>query len=61
MGTPCASLVADLSLFCYERDTIRSLSGDKQPDIIYGFNKTFRYLDNILNINNMYFDNFLKA
>ena len=29
MGTNCALLVADLFLFCYERDFMMSLSGDK--------------------------------
>ena len=29
MGTNCAPLVADLFLFCYERDFIMYLSGDK--------------------------------
>ena len=33
-----------------------SLSDDKQADIIDAFNTTSRYLDNILNINNVYFD-----
>ena len=34
-----------------------SLSDDKQANIIDAFNTTFRYLDDILNINNVYFDN----
>ena len=34
-----------------------SLSDDKQADIIDAFNTTSRYLDNILNIINVYFDN----
>ena len=34
-----------------------SLSDDKHPDIIDAFNTTSRYLDNIININNVYFDN----
>ena len=34
-----------------------SLSDDKQADIIDAFNTTFRYLDDILNINNVYVDN----
>ena len=29
MGTNCAPLVADLFLFCYERDFMMSLSDDK--------------------------------
>ena len=33
-----------------------SLSDDKQADIVDAFNTTFRYLDDILNINNVYFD-----
>ena len=35
-----------------------SLSDDKQADVIDAFYTTFRYLDDILNINNVcYFDN----
>ena len=34
MGTNCAPLVADLFLFCYERDFMMSLSDDEQADII---------------------------
>ena len=33
-----------------------ALSDDKQADIIDAFNTTSRYLDDILNINNVYFD-----
>ena len=57
MGTNCAPLVANLFLFCYERGFIMSLSEDKQADIICAFNTASRYLDDILNINNVYFDN----
>ena len=34
-----------------------SLSDDKQVDSIDAFNTKFRYLDDILNIANVYFDN----
>ena len=44
MGTNCAPLVADLFLFCYERDFMMSLSDDKQADVIDAFNTTSRYL-----------------
>ena len=57
MGTNCAPLVADLFLFCYEMDFMMSLSDDMQADVIDAFNTTSRYLDDILNINNVYFDN----
>ena len=56
MGTYCAPLVADLFQFCYERNFMMYLSDDKQADIIDAFNTTSRYLDDILNINNVYFD-----
>ena len=56
MGTNCAPLVADIFLFCYERDFMMALCDDKQADIIDAFNTTSRYLDDILNINNVYFD-----
>ena len=56
MCTNCAPLVADLFLFCYERDSMLSLSDDKQADIIDAFNTTLRYLDDILKISNVYFD-----
>ena len=57
IGTNCAPLVADLFLFCYERDFMMFLSDDKQADVIDAFHTTSRYLDDILNINNVYFDN----
>ena len=44
MGTICAPLVADLFLFCYEKDFMLSLSHNNQADIIEAFNSTSRYL-----------------
>ena len=52
MGTNCAPLVADLFLFCF----MTSLSDVKQAEIIEAFKSTSRYLDNILNIDNTYFE-----
>ena len=60
MGTNCAPLVADLFLFCYERDFMMSLSDDKQADTIDAFNTVSRYLDDIFNIDNVYFDNMVS-
>ena len=40
MGTNCAPLVADIFLFCYERDFMISLSDDKQANAIDAFNTT---------------------
>ena len=36
---------------------MKSLSDDKQADVIDAFNTTLRYLDDILDINNVYFYN----
>ena len=56
MGTNCAPLIADLFLFCYERNFMDSLNHDNQADIIEAFNSTSRYLDDLLNIDNPYFE-----
>ena len=55
MGTNCAPLIADLFLFCYERDFMLSLSDNNQTDI-ETFNSTSRNLDALLNIDNPYFE-----
>ena len=52
----CAPLVADLFLFCYERDFMLSLSDNNQTGIIVAFNSASRYLDDLLNIDNSYFE-----
>ena len=46
MGTNRAPLVADF---------MKSLSSENQADIIEAFNSTSRYLDDLLNIDNIYF------
>ena len=60
MGTNCAPLVADLFLFCYERDFMLSLSDNNQTDIIEAFNSTSRYLDDLLNIDDSYFEQMVE-
>ena len=42
------------------RGTSWCLSDDKQADVIDAFNTTSRYLDDILNSNNDYFDNMVS-
>ena len=37
-----------------------SLANDKHADNIDAFNTTTRYLDDIININNVYFDNMVS-
>ena len=53
-------IVADLFLFCYERDLMLSLSEDKQSGVIEAFNSTSRYLDDLLNIDNTFFDSMVN-
>ena len=56
MGTNCAPVITDLFRFCYERDFMKSLSRENQADIIEAFNANSRYLYDLLNIDNIYFD-----
>ena len=49
MGTYSAPLVADLVLFCCERDCVFRI-------VIEAFNWTSRYLNNYLNIDNSSFE-----
>ena len=60
MGTYCAPLVADLFLLCYEKDFMLSLSEDNQSGVIEAFNSTSRYLDDLLNIDNNFFDSMVN-
>ena len=55
MATNCAPLVADLFLYCYERDFMLSLKSHTQSDIIEAFNNTSRYLDDVFNIDDQFF------
>ena len=60
MGTDCAPLVAELFSFCYKRDLMLSLSEDNQSDVIEACNSTSRYLGDLLNIDNNFFDKMVK-
>ena len=61
MGTNYAPLVADLFLFCSERDFMKSLSRENQVDFMETFNSTCRYLDDLLKIDNINFDRIYPA
>ena len=56
MATNCAQLMADLFVFCYERDFMSYLHKSKRYDIIDMFNDTSRYLDDIFTIDNPEFE-----
>ena len=55
MGTNCAPLVAGVFLLCYEI-FMKSLSLENQADIIEAFNSISRYPDDLLNIDNVKFE-----
>ena len=52
MGTNCDYIVADL-LFCYERHPIPSLSDNNKADVVEAMKSSSRYLDDLLNIDNI--------
>ena len=57
IGTNCAPFVAYLFLFCYERVfVLSSLSDNNQAYVVEALNSTSRYLDDLLNIDNPYFE-----
>ena len=55
MGTNFVTLVADLFLFCYERDFMLYLSDNNQT-VVEAVYYTSRYLDDLSNIDNPYFE-----
>lgn len=60
MGTNCAPLIADLFLYCYESQFMAKLQKDpNRQHLIETFNYTYRYLDDILSLNNPTFSNFI--
>ena len=54
MSNNCARLVADL--FCYESDFMLFFSDNNQADIVEAFNTTSKYLDDLREIDNPYFE-----
>ena len=60
MGTNCVPLIANLFLYCLERDFMDSLNHDYQAYVIETFNSTSRYLDDLLNIYSPYFDDMVN-
>ena len=60
ISTRCAPFVADLFLFCYERDFMLSRSDDYQSEITEAFISSSRYQDDLLNIDNNFFDSMVN-
>ena len=59
MGTNCAPLLADLFLYSYESEFLQKLVKDKKIYEARAFNFTYRYINDVLSINNSRFAEFL--
>ena len=61
MGMNCALLLADLFLYSYEAEFIQKLLHEKKKSLAVAFNSTFRYIDDILSINNNQFHSYVDS
>ena len=59
MGTNCAPLLPDLFLYSYEADFIQGLLKKNKKKLARSFNFTFRYIDDVLSLNNSKFGDFV--
>ena len=59
MGTNCAPFLADIFLYSYEAEFIQSLLSIGKKKLASQFNFTYRYIDDVLSINNPDFENYL--
>jgi hypothetical protein len=59
MGTNYDPLLADLLLYSYESEFLQHLVKDKKIHEAKAFNFTYRYIDDVLSINNPRFAEFL--
>ena len=59
METNCAPLLADIFHYSYEAEFIQSLLSTGRKQLASRFNFTYRYIDDVLSINNPDFENYL--
>ena len=59
MGTHCAPLLHDIFLYSYKAEFIQSLLSTGKKKLASQFNFTYRYIDDVLSINNPDFENYL--
>ena len=52
-------MLADLLLYSYEADFIQRLLQKNQKKLARSFNSTFRYIDDVLSLNNSRFGDFV--
>ena len=60
MGTNCAPLLADLFLYSYEAEFIQTLIKSGKRQLAKSFNFTFRYIDDVLSLNNSKFSDYIN-
>ena len=61
MGNNCVPLVADLFLYSYEADFVQHLQKSKFKKQKTSFNLTFRYIDDVLSLNNPKFNDYIDV
>ena len=59
MGANCASLLTDLFLHAYEADILQGVLKNKDRKLAHTFNSIFRYIDDVLSLNNYRFGYYL--
>ena len=59
MGTNCAPHLADIFLYSFKAEFIQYLLSTGEKKLAFQFNFTYRYIDDVLSINNPDFDNYL--
>jgi hypothetical protein len=59
MGTNCAPLLPDLLVYSYESELLQKLVKDKKIHEARVFNFTYRYINDVLSINNSRMAEFL--
>ena len=59
MGTNCSPLLADIFLNSYKADFIQTLLSTGKKKLASRFNLTYKYIDYVLSINNLEFENYL--
>ena len=59
IGAKYVPLLAEFFLYSCEADFTQSLLSTGKKQLAYRFNLTYRYIDNVLSINNPEFENYL--
>ena len=59
MDTNCTPLLADLFLYYYEAVFVQDILHEKKKSLAVIFNFTFRYIGDVLSINNNHFHKYV--